>query len=100
MKKTPKQIAAIITLIVIAILIIAFFVSAFTAGTNSNIFYALLASIIALPIIAWMFILIYGRVKGKHSMAEILPESMLPTEEEVEKARAMQEKEKANSSEE
>lgn len=96
MKKTPKQIAAIVGLIVIAALIIAFVISAFTTNAGSTTFFALFAAIIALPLIAWLFIFVFGRLKGKHTMAEIFPESMLPTEEEIAEAKAIQ----SNSSEE
>ena len=43
MKKNPKQIAAIVGLVAIAALIIAFIVSAFTTTADSrNLFFALL----------------------------------------------------------
>lgn len=75
MKKKPKQIAAIIALIAIAALIITFFISAFTTNADSrNTFFALFFCIIALPILAWLFLLCYGRFKGKHTMAEFFPE--------------------------
>ena len=75
MKKSPKQIAAIIALIAIVALIIAYFVSAFTATPESgNTFFALFFAIIAIPILLWLFLFCYGRLTQKHTMAELFPE--------------------------
>ena len=76
MKKNVKQIAAIITLIAIVILILLFFISAFFAKPGSgNMFFALFFAIIAIPILAWLFLFCYGRFKGEHTMAELFPNS-------------------------
>ena len=76
MKKNPKQIAAIVALAAIAALIICFVISAFNTSADSrNTFFALFFCIIAVPILAWLFLLCYGRFKRKHTMAEFFPES-------------------------
>lgn len=76
MKKTPKQIAAIIALIAIGIMIIAFVIAAFTTTAEfKNLFYALFCCIIAVPILAWLFILCMGRMKGNHTIAEFFPQN-------------------------
>lgn len=75
MKKT-KQIAAIAALIGIALLIIGFIISAFTTSADSrNLFFAFFAAIIALPLLGWLFLLCYGKLKGRHTMAELFPDS-------------------------
>lgn len=74
MKKSPKQLFAIIALCLIFVLIICFIISAFTAG-SSNLFLIFFALIIAVPIIAWLGLFIYGRFTGKHTIAELFPES-------------------------
>ena len=75
MKKSPKQIAAIIALIAIVALIIAYFVSALTATPESgNTFFAFFFAIIAIPILLWLFIFCYGRLTQKHTIAEYFPE--------------------------
>ncbi len=73
MKKNAKQIIAVISLIVIAVLFILFVISAFLAKPGDNSFFALFFAIIAVPILAWLFLLCYGRMKGKHTMAEFFP---------------------------
>lgn len=76
MKKTPKQIAAIIALVAIVVMIIAFFIASLTTTAESkNLFYALFCCIIAIPILAWLFILCMGRMKGEHTIAEFFPQS-------------------------
>ncbi|MBQ7942440.1 MAG: hypothetical protein IJ326_00080 [Lachnospiraceae bacterium] len=76
MKKSPKQIAAIIALIAIVALIIAYFVSAIIATPESgNTFFAFFFAIIAIPILLWLFLFCYGRLTQKHTIAEYFPEN-------------------------
>ena len=76
MKKSPKQFASIIALVAIAILLVAFVISAFTAGPGSagNRFMSLLLCMIAVPILAWLMIFCIGRLQNKHTIAEFFPE--------------------------
>lgn len=91
MKKSPKQIAAIIALIAIVALIIAYFISAFTATPESgNTFFAFFFAIIAVPILLWLFLFCYGRLTQKHTIAEYFPENDDETKkilEEIELAK-------------
>ncbi len=95
MKKSPKQIAAIIALIAIVALIIAYFVSALTATPESgNTFFAYFFAIIAIPILLWLFLFCYGRLTQKHTIAEYFPENDEETKkilEEIELSRFNQE---------
>lgn len=76
MKKNIKQIVAIISLIAITVLILLFLISAFfTKPDSSNLFFSLFFAIIAIPILAWLFLFCYGRFKGEHTMAELFPNS-------------------------
>lgn len=76
MKKSPKQIAAIIALVAIAVLLVAFVISAFTAGPGEagNRFMSLLLCMIAVPILAWLMIFCIGRFQNRHTIAEFSPE--------------------------
>lgn len=86
MKKNPKQIAAIIALVLIAALIISFVVSAVTASEDSgNGFFICFFAIIAIPILAWLFIFCYGRLTGKHTIAELFPKEWQTTNSELSK---------------
>ena len=75
MKKNARRIIAVIALAAIAVLLIAFAVSAFTAapGESGNRFMALLFCIIAIPILAWLMLFCIGRMQHKHTMAELFP---------------------------
>ena len=77
--KTPKskRIIAMMALIAIVALIIAFVISAFTTktGDSNNTFFALFFGIIAIPIFAWLMIFCIGRFQNKHTMAELFPEN-------------------------
>ena len=67
MKKNPKQLVAIVSLAAIAALLIAFIVSAFTTTADSrNLFFALFFCIIAIPILAWLFILLWTNERQTH----------------------------------
>lgn len=83
MKKNLKQFVAITALAAIAILIIAFVISAFTAspGEAGNRFMALLFCIIAIPILAWIVLFCIKKMRDKHTMPEFFPEQ----EKEAEK---------------
>ena len=77
MKKNPKQIVAILTLVAIILFIIMFFISALFAapGESGNRFYAMFFGIIALPILGWLIILCIGRFQNKHTIAEFFPKA-------------------------
>lgn len=92
MKQNKKQLFAVIALIIIGILIIAFVISAFI-GT-SQLFFGLLAGVIALPILTWIFIAIYGKMTQKSTIADLFPESdemkaLKAKAEEAKEAEAM-----------
>lgn len=76
MKKNPKRLAAIITLIAIVCLLITYVISAFTAtpGETGNRFMALLFGIITIPLLAWILLFCIGRMQNKHTIAELFPE--------------------------
>ena len=74
MKKTAKQIIAILSLIAIVVLIILFFISAFFAKPGDHTFLTLFIAIITIPILAWVLLFCIGRFKNKHTIAELFPE--------------------------
>lgn len=86
--KNARRIIAIIALAAIAVLIIAFSISALTAapGESGNRFMGLLFCIIAIPILAWLILFCVGRMQHKHTMAELFPERP-DSEENNEKSR-------------
>ena len=75
-KKNLRQLIAVAALIAIALLLIAFVISASTAGPGEagNRFMALLFGIIAIPLLAWILLFCVGRMRNKHTIAEFFPE--------------------------
>ncbi|MDE6221354.1 MAG: hypothetical protein K2G51_13180 [Lachnospiraceae bacterium] len=82
MNKKARRIIALIALAAIAVLIIAFSISALTAapGESGNRFMGLLFCIIAVPVLAWLTLFCVGRMQNKHTMAELFPEQPDPEE--------------------
>ena len=72
MKKNPKHLVAIAALAAIALLIIAFVISAFTAGPGEagNRFMALLFCIVAVPILAWLLMFCIEKMQNKNTVTE------------------------------
>lgn len=69
-KRTPKQIAALICVIILAALYILTLISAAASFPGwQRLFGACLVATIALPILLWIYIWLYGKLKGRHTIA-------------------------------
>ena len=78
MKKRPKpkQIAAIICIVLLVLLYVATLVVALLDFPGSDrLFAACLLATIGLPILLWIYIWAYGRFSRKKTIADIFPES-------------------------
>lgn len=73
MKQNGKRILAIIGVFCILALIIAFIISSLTG--SKEIFQVLLFSVWAIPLIIWFGIMLYGKLVGKHTIADLFPEA-------------------------
>ena len=70
-KKTPKQIAALICVVLLVSMYIITFIAAFLDTPGSGkLFAACLASTIGLPILLWIFIWFFGLSKEHKSVAQ------------------------------
>lgn len=75
MKNKPKQIAAIICIILLVLLYVAtLIVSILDFPGSDRLFGACIVATIGLPILLWLFIWVYGRYTNKSTIAEIFPE--------------------------
>lgn len=75
MKNKPKQIAAIICIILLVLLYVAtLIVSILDFPGSDRLFGACIVATIGLPILLWLFIWVYGRYANKSTIAEIFPE--------------------------
>ncbi len=71
-KKTPKQIAALICVILLAAMYVVTLVVAFLdLGDAGRLFAGCLLATIALPILLWIYIWLYGIYRNKHNMASL-----------------------------
>ncbi|MDE6882833.1 MAG: hypothetical protein K2P48_06910 [Lachnospiraceae bacterium] len=75
-KKTPKQIAALICVVLlVSLYLITFLVACLGGADTGRLFAACLVSTIGLPVILWLFIWFYGLMKERQSEAlSSLPE--------------------------
>lgn len=70
-KRTPKQIAALICVaILVCMYIVTFIVACLDFGDSGRLFAACLVATIGLPILLWIYIWLYGKVKDRKNNAE------------------------------
>jgi len=94
MYNKKQRIAALVGVILLALLYIATLITAiFNFDGKGRMFSACLFGTIAIPIMIWVYIWLYGKVTNKRTMADVFPE----VEGLEEAERAMAEKE-ANTS--
>lgn len=75
MKRKPKQIAAIICIILLVLLYVAaLVVSLLDFPGSDKLFAACLVATVGLPILLWIYIWLYGRLTQRSTIAEIFPE--------------------------
>ncbi len=75
MKRKPKQIAAIICIILLVLLYVAtLVVSLLDFPGSDRLFAACLIATVGLPILLWIYIWLYGRLTQRSSIAEVFPD--------------------------
>ena len=88
MYNKKQRTAALIAVILILLLILALLIAS-ALDQGGKLFQALLFAVIALPILAWIYIWLFGRFTGKKTIADFdrgqkdLPESGSDAENEV-----------------
>ena len=71
-KKSPKQIAALACVgILVLMYIVSFVVAIFNFDGTGRMFQACIVATIALPILLWIYIWLYGMMKNKHTIASL-----------------------------
>ena len=69
-KRTPKQIAALLCVILLlSMYVVTFIVACLDLGDSGRLFAGCLLTTIALPILLWIYIWLYGVYRGRHNMA-------------------------------
>lgn len=70
-KRTSKQVVALIGVILLAALyIVTLLVAIFAPGESGNLFKACLIATIIVPLLLWIYIWMYGKLSGKHTIAD------------------------------
>ena len=72
MKKKSKQIAAWICIILLVLLYVGTFVISLLDFPGSGaLFQACLIATVGLPILLWIYIWLYGKIKDRHTIASL-----------------------------
>lgn len=70
-KKTPKQIAALFCIVILVALYLLTLISAVLSFPGwQRMFGGCLIATISLPILLWIYIWLYGRIKDRHTIAD------------------------------
>ncbi|MBR4085923.1 MAG: hypothetical protein IKK33_16740 [Lachnospiraceae bacterium] len=78
-KITSKQVVAMAgVILLVAIYIITLLVAIFNPGESGNYFRICLVSTIAVPILIWIYVWMYGKLTNRHTFAD--PNYLKPEE--------------------
>lgn len=80
-KRTPKQIAALIgVILLVALYLITFLVGIFAPDASDNLFKASLLATFTIPLLLWVLIWMFGKLTNKHTIAD--PDFLQQADEE------------------
>lgn len=90
-KMNPKRIVALLAVILlVALYIVTLFVAIFAPTEGGNLFAICLMATIAVPLLAWIYIWLYGQMTGKKTIADL---NLLQSGEDATEADAVEEAE-------
>ena len=70
-KRTPKQIAALIgVILLVAIYLVTFVVGIFVPDESGNLFKASLLATFTIPLLLWILIWMFGKLTNRHTIAD------------------------------
>lgn len=82
-KRSPKQIVALIGVILLALLYVVTLILAFADTSSSgNLFMSCFVATAMLPLVLWIYTWIFGKLTGKKTIADFHPEEVTSSEEE------------------
>ena len=71
-KTTSKQIVALGgVILLVAMYLVTLIVAIFDQDSSGRLFQACLVATIAIPLLVWVYIWMYGKLTGKHTMADL-----------------------------
>lgn len=103
MKKNKKRIAALICIVLLVLLyVVTLVVALFDFPGSDRMFAACLMATVGLPILLWIYIWVYGKFTGKHTITDPLdvpPSSGAPRERKEDEEEKEKEKEEEDEDE-
>lgn len=70
-KVTSRQVVAIVGIVLLVLLyVVTLIVSIFDKSASGKWFMACLMSTVAIPLLIWIYTFLYGRLTGKHTIAD------------------------------
>lgn len=71
-KMNSRQVAALIGVVLLAALyLVTLVVAIFDRDNSGRLFQICLVGTIAIPLLVWVYIWMYGKLSGKHTMADL-----------------------------
>lgn len=71
-KWTAKRIAALTAVVfLVALYLVTFFVAVFAPAESGDVFAVCLMGTVAIPLLAWIYIWMYGKMTGKETIADL-----------------------------
>lgn len=71
-KITSKQVVALVgVILLVAMYLITLVVAIFDQDNSGRLFQACLVATVAIPLLIWVYIWMYGKLTGKHTMADL-----------------------------
>lgn len=71
-RMTSKQVVALVgVILLVAMYLITLIVAIFDQDSSGRLFQACLVATIAIPLLIWIYIWMYGKLTGKHTMADL-----------------------------
>ena len=69
---SSKRVVALVgVILLVAIYLITLIVAIFDQDSSGRLFQACLVATIAIPLLIWIYIWMYGKLSGKHTMADL-----------------------------
>lgn len=73
---TSKQVVAIVGIVLLVLLyLVTLFAAIFDNSASGSLFWMCLFATVAIPLLIWIYTWMYGKLKGRHTIADFNPAS-------------------------
>ncbi len=78
-KMSSRQVVALAgVILLVAMYLITLVVAILNQDSSGRLFQACLVGTIAIPLLIWVYIWMYGKLRGRHTMADLDPDGSVP----------------------